>query len=378
MPKQVPPGVYIEESERASKAVPDVDMGIAGFAGMTRNGPFAAEQAPALLRSFFDFESVYGGADGADGEIPARGYLTRAVRAFFDEGGSRLYVARVAGDSPGLEEWIAALAALAKLDGISTVAAPGSTELGVVADAVQSALVAHAEANGRFAVLDVPAGKSPAEAMEYRRRFNSRSAALYYPWIVPDPQGPVQPPSGFVCGIYARNDRDAGVFKAPANVLIHTAGGFEKKLTQQENGSLNGDSINCLREINGRGRRVWGARTLSEEPEWRYVNVRRYWLFLDRSIGAALKPAVFEQNDERLWAGMAGLVSGFLHEEWRRGAILGATPRDAYFIRCDRSTMSRTDLDQGKMICLVGVALLKPGEFTILRVGVQTADGIPR
>lgn len=374
MPKQVPPGVYIEESERA--AVPDVDMGIAGFAGMTRKGPLAVEQTPGELRSYSDFETVYGGGEGVDDGTPAYGHLARAVRAFFDEGGSRLYVARVADDLPGLEEWNAAWSALARIEGISTVAAPGSTELGAVADAVQSALITHAEAYGRFAVLDVPAGKSPAEAVEYRRRFASPNAALYYPWIVSAPQGPARPPSGFVCGIYARNDRDAGVFKAPANVAIRTASGFERTLTQQENGLLNEDSINCLREINGRGPRVWGARTLSKEPEWKYVNVRRYCLFLDRSIGAALKPAVFEQNDERLWARMVGVISGFLHEQWRRGAILGATPRDAFFVRCDRSTMSEIDLDHGKMICLVGVALLKPGEFTILRLGVQTADGI--
>jgi phage tail sheath protein FI len=137
---------------------------------------------------------------------------------------------------------------------------------------------------------------------------------------------------------------------------------------------LNPLGINCIRTLPNRGIRVWGARTISSDPEWKYVNVRRYFLYLEASIDRGTQWAVFEPNGERLWANIRSTVSDFLYNEWVNGALLGATPKEAFFVRCDRTTMTQNDLDNGRLVCLVGVAALKPAEFVIFRIGQKTAD----
>jgi phage tail sheath protein FI len=182
------------------------------------------------------------------------------------------------------------------------------------------------------------------------------------------------PPAGFIAGIYARTDNLHGVAKAPANEPVLGALRFERDINFAEQGILNPLGINCLRFFSGRGYRVWGARTASSDPEWKYVNVRRYFLYLEHSIDNSTQWAVFENNGPALWDNIRQTVESFLYSEWKNGALLGTKPEEAYFVRCDRSTMTQNDLDNGRMVCLIGVAVLKPAEFVIFRIGQKTAD----
>ncbi len=277
------------------------------------------------------------------------------------------------------------LAALAEISDIAIVAAP---DAGAMADAVQAgaALVAHAErCRYRITVLDGPPASSMNQIREFRGQFDSKYAALYHPWIeVLDPlaaSAPGQPqprlmlpPSGFVAGIYARSDIERGVHKAPANEVVRGLTRFEANINQARQDVLNPEGVNCLRFFEGRGNRVWGARTVSSDPEWKYVNVRRLFIYLEHSIDKATQWSVFEPNNERLWGNLRRTVEDFLFVLWRDGALLGSKPEEAYFVRCDRSTMTQNDLDNGRLICLVGVAPVRPAEFVIFRVGQWTAD----
>jgi phage tail sheath protein FI len=270
------------------------------------------------------------------------------------------------------------LKALEDIDEISIVAAPGSS---AAADALAIAgkLVSHAERmRYRIAVLDSKRDQSIADVRDMRGKIDSTYAALYYPWItVVDPVKRVEtnlPPSGFVAGIYARNDINRGVFKAPANEVIDGAIGLETLLNKSQQDILNPLGINCFRFFEGRGFRLWGARTVSSDPEWKYVNLRRYFAYLEHSIDKGTQWAVFEPNGERLWANVRQTIVDFLFNEWQNGALLGDRAEKAYFVKCDRSTMTQNDLDNGRLVCLVGVAALRPAEFVIIRIGQWTAD----
>jgi phage tail sheath protein FI len=291
------------------------------------------------------------------------------------------------GSAPLAADYAAALRRIAALDDVSMVAAPGAVAMGDHANAaaVMQALVDHASAPRawRIAVLDPPPDLDIGAVRALRSRFDSAHAALYYPWVVVnDPQaGPGTtrelqlPPSGFLCGIYARSDIERGVHKAPANESVRSALRFAAVVSQAQQEVLNPEGINCLRFFEGRGHRVWGARTLSADPEWKYLNVRRYFDYLEASLQRGTQWAVFEPNGERLWANLVQCIGDFLYNEWRNGALLGNKPEQAYFIRCDRSTMAQHDLDNGRVVCQVGVAMLRPAEFTILRIGHATATG---
>ena len=265
------------------------------------------------------------------------------------------------------------------IEDISIVAAPGSTFVDTDAQAVANVLIAHAERmQYRIAVLDSIKGKSIADTRAYRAKFDSSHAAFYYPWVrIVDPatgQENHYPPSGFVAGIYARNDIERAVYKAPANETVRLAIGFEKLLNKGQQEVLNPEGVNCFRFFEGRGMRLWGARTISSDPEWKYVNLRRYFAYLERSIDKGTQWAVFEPNGERLWANVRRTIEDFLLNEWQSGALLGDKPDRSYFVKCDRSTMTQNDLDNGRLVCQVGVAALRPAEFVIFRVGQWTAD----
>jgi phage tail sheath protein FI len=270
------------------------------------------------------------------------------------------------------------------LEDISIVAAPGSTfgyENGYQTDAraITGLIISHAERmRYRIAVLDSGDGQAISQVRAMRARYDSKYAALYYPWIrVLDPLSQREisvPPSGFVAGIYARNDVNRAVYKAPANEVVNLAIGFEQFLNKGQQETLNPEGINCFRFFEGRGMRLWGARTISSDPEWKYVNLRRYFAYVERSIDKGTQWAVFEPNGEQLWANVRRTIEDFLLNEWQNGALLGDKPEKAYFVKCDRSTMSQNDLDNGRLICLVGLAALKPAEFVIFRIGQWTAD----
>jgi phage tail sheath protein FI len=270
------------------------------------------------------------------------------------------------------------------IDDISIVAAPGSSSgyagsYGADARTIMGLLISHAERmRYRIAVLDSGDGQAISEVRALRAQLDSSWAALYYPWVrVLDPLTRKEinlPPSGFVAGIYARNDINRAVYKAPANEVVTLAIGFEQMLNKSQQDVLNPEGINCFRYFEGRGYRLWGARTVSSDPEWKYVNLRRYFAYLEHSIDKGTQWAVFEPNGERLWANVRRTIGDFLLNEWQSGALLGDKPEKAYFVKCDRSTMSQNDLDNGRLICLIGVAPLRPAEFVIFRIGQWTSD----
>ena len=275
------------------------------------------------------------------------------------------------------------LFALRDLPDVSIVAAPGSTydyadNESDVDDRV-GRLIRHCEyMRYRIAVVDCPPEQLPSGMVEFRGKFDSKFAALYSRWIrAYDAVSRGErnlPPSGFVAGIYARNDIERGVHKAPANEVIALSLGFETHVNTAQQELLNPLGVNCLRHLDQRGRRVWGARTMTSDPEWKYVNLRRYFAFLEASIDRGTQWAVFEPNGELLWDNVRSTVEDFLLNEFASGHLLGAKPEESFFVRCDRSTMTQNDLDNGRLVCLIGVAPLRPAEFVIFRIGQKTLD----
>lgn len=271
-------------------------------------------------------------------------------------------------------------AALENVEDISIVATPAA----VIDPSQHQAIAVEIEKHCvkmryRFGLIDSPQDASLGEIQAFRNNFDNSRLALYAPWVIAsDPTGAQDniaiPPSGFIAGIYARTDVDRGVHKAPANTPVLGALRFAQNINKFQQELLNPKGINCLRSFSGRGHQVWGGRTLSSDPEWKYVNVRRYFLYLERSIEKGSQWAVFEPNGERLWANLVTTVESFLFNEWKNGRLLGAQPAAAYFVRCDRTTMSQNDLDNGRLVCEVGVAALTPAEFVVFRIGQKTAD----
>lgn len=280
------------------------------------------------------------------------------------------------------------LEALGEIDDIAIVALPDGGAYATEDEAIAAAdrLIGHAERlRYRIAVVDGRPNSSMTEIRKFRGRFDSKYAALYHPWVeILDPtqratQGApprrlLLPPSGFVTGIYARNDVQRGVHKAPANEIVMGLTKFELNINQARQDVLNPEGINALRFFEGRGNRVWGARTLSSDPEWKYVNVRRLFIYVEHSIDKSTQWAVFEPNNERLWRNIRQTVEDFLLTLWSDGALIGEKPEKAYFVHCDRTTMSQNDLDNGRLICLIGIAPTKPAEFVIFRIGQWTGD----
>ncbi|MFG1603696.1 phage tail sheath family protein [Actinoplanes sp. NPDC049265] len=242
--------------------------------------------------------------------------------------------------------------------------------------AVQLSLIAHCELMGnRMAILDPPPGLSPQQIREWRQDlagYDSKYAALYYPWVkVFDPStgsNGFVPPSGHMAGVWARNDATRGVHKAPANEVVRGAVDLQTQLTKAEQELLNPIGVNCVRAFPGRGIRVWGARTLSSDPAWRYLNVRRLFNYLEESILVGTQWVVFEPNDDALWARIRRTVGSFLVTEWRKGALFGLTPDEAFYVRCDRETNPAEQIDNGQVTCEIGIAPVKPAEFVVFRL----------
>ncbi|MGW1410661.1 phage tail sheath family protein [Streptomyces sp. NPDC002403] len=242
--------------------------------------------------------------------------------------------------------------------------------------AVQLAVISHCEQMGdRVAVLDTPPGMNAQRVRTWRNDdagYDSRYATVYYPWLkVFDPatgQNALVPPSGHVAGVWARSDGERGVHKAPANEVIRGALDLEIRLSKGEQDLLNPIGVNCVRAFPGRGIRIWGARTLSSDPAWRYLNVRRLFNYLEESILLGTQWVVFEPNDDRLWSSIRRNVTAFLTEEWRRGALFGRTAEEAFYVKCDRDNNPQESIDLGQVVCEIGVAPVKPAEFVIFRL----------
>lgn len=262
-------------------------------------------------------------------------------------------------------------------DVVSIMAVPGVTDPNV-----QLSLTAHCENLGsRFAVLDIPrAAKKVDDVIAHRDIFDTNYGALYHPWLevfdALDKKNIMIPPSGSVLGIYARSDNTRGVHKAPANETVRACVGLDCQFNKGEQDILNPKGVNLIRAFPGMGIRVWGARTATSNSSWKYVNVRRLFIFIEETIKANTGWAVFEPNDEVLWVRVKRTIDVFLNGLWRNGYLAGASSGEAFFVNIGRETMSQDDIDNGRLVCVIGVAPVKPAEFVIFRISQKTSDSV--
>lgn len=278
---------------------------------------------------------------------------------------------------------------LASLDDITMLVVPDlmTTMPGQTLDlemvkAVQTMMINHCEMMGdRLAILDAPPDMNPQEVKEWRMEiaaFDSSYAALYYPWIeVMDPvtNRPINiPPSGHIAGVWARNDNTRGVHKAPANEVVRGVTNLTYTVTKGEQDTLNPIGVNCIRAFPGMGYRIWGARTLSSDPAWRYINVRRLFNYIEKSLQLGTMWTVFEPNDQRLWNRIRRDVNSFLMGVYSQGALFGATPAQAFYVKCDEELNPPHQRDLGQLVVEVGIAPVKPAEFVVFRVSQWSAE----
>ncbi len=274
------------------------------------------------------------------------------------------------------------LTAFTEIDEVSILCAPDIYSSSFDISGRQSFvddILTHCETlKDRFAIIDVPSGTSDISSLSLSTSplRQSKYGAVYYPWIkVYDPltkRKKLIPPSGHIAGIYARTDNQRGVHKAPANETVRGAIEVEFPITKGEQDILNPRNINCIRSFPGRGILVWGARTMSLDSLWKYINVRRLFIYLEESIEEGTQWVVFEPNNEKLWGRVRASITEFLTRVWRDGALMGTKPEEAFFVRCDRTTMTQDDIDNGRLVCVIGVAPVKPAEFVIFRIAQWT------
>ncbi len=272
---------------------------------------------------------------------------------------------------------------LEAIDGITMVCAPdlmAAYQAGAIdhdgVQAVQTAMIAHCELMGdRLAVLDAPPDLTPQQVHDWRVDtvgYDSKFAALYYPWIkVMDPADGVAklvPPSGHMAGIWARNDATRGVHKAPANEVVRGVLGVGSAMTRGEHDLLNPVGVNCIRAFPGRGVRVWGARTLSSDPAWKYINVRRLYNYVESSLRNGTEWVVFEPNDKDLWERLIRTIRSFLFRVWIDGGLFGDTADQAFYVKCDDELNTSETIEVGQLICEIGMAVVKPAEFVVFRL----------
>jgi phage tail sheath protein FI len=402
MAQYLSPGVYVEEVPSGVAPIAGVGTSTAGFIGQVADDvkmpllpgnekdkyPVAPAGEPRLITNWGAFKNIFG--DIQEGNKT----LAHAVYGFFNNGGTRCWVTRLA--KPATEAAKAAkataeappvfdaasikqaLADFEAIDEIALVAVPGALDA-----AIQGAVLDHCENVGdRFAILD--GQHEPAELTSEKIQGKVRTsdyAALYFPWIdvgeEDENKKPICfPPSGHIAGIYARVDGERGVHKAPANEVIRGALGVEQRLSKADQDGLNPDGINVIRQFNGNVT-VWGARTLGGDKngEWKYINVRRLFLFLRESIDEGTQWVVFEPNTPALWAKITRNVTAFLTNIWAAGALFGDTPEQAFYVKCDEETNPPEVRDQGQVVTEVGVAVVKPAEFVIFRVSQWAGPG---
>jgi phage tail sheath protein FI len=351
-----PPGIYIQEINILPKSIEGVGTSTAAFLGEAETGP----TTPILVTSFIEYQRVFGGYFGTDK------YLPYAVEGFFLNGGKRCYVCRVTDSN-----YASALANLEAVE-VSIIYSPNAQALAGLADL----LIDHCERlRTRFVIFDSVKGQDPYSVTKPRE---SSFAALYYPWIYVKQAGVnvtcLVPPGGHVAGIYARTDIEVGVHRAPANQVVEGAVGLEGTMKSYQQDSLNLQGINNIRNFVGRGIRVWGARTLSSDPTKKYVNVCRLLIYLEQSIKKGTEWVVFEPNNDATWAKLKATIENFLTQKWETGMLLGTKQQEAYFVECGKTTMTQNDIDNGRLIVLIGVAPVKPAEFIILKINQTTAN----
>src|SRR5215469_8911999 len=348
------PGVYIEEIPFTSCAIQGVSTSTTGFVAVTGRGALLGP-----LTSFADFERV---------ATPNLGInLPLAVRGFFENGGQRCFISQIAVSDP-LESGLAALDKQAT----SVVCCPDDPTIPNAA----AAMGAHCEKRkDGFCILQSPKPIVPVAG--HQPPIHSSYAAYYYPWItVASLQGTSTvtiPPCGHLAGVYARTDTTRGVWVAPANAPLAGVTALSQNLTRAESDELNSRGIDPIRDFPGQGIKVWGARTTAtQNSEFKYIPVRRFMIFLEQSIAQGTQWAVFEPNGPALWAVVRSSIEDFLTGVWKQGALQGSTQQEAFFVRCDPTTMTQNDLDNGRLVCIVGVAPVRPAEFVLIQISIWT------
>jgi Bacteriophage tail sheath protein len=350
------PGVYRQDIIVPRRA--ELRSGVPAFLGRAAYGH---ANVPQALTLWPQFEQLFGG--------PSDGYLWYAVRGFFQNGGRLCYVLPLE-DMSALEE---GLNVLAGLDTIDLVCAPDLAADPTQAGVLQQLVLDYCAAAGdRFAILDAWPCAGVADVLRQRSGLNATDGALYYPWIgVADSQATnitFVPPCGHVAGIYARSDQRAGVYKAPANEILEGVLDLKVDLSRLDQEQLNPAGVNCLRGFPGRGIRVWGARTLSVDPEWTYVNVRRLFLTVGRWIQRNMAGVVFEPHDQRLWTRIGRELNAYFTSLFQQGALAGSTPQQAFYVKCDAETNPPEVRDQGQVVTEIGLAPTVPYEFIVVQI----------
>jgi hypothetical protein len=367
------PGVYREEIFRKPES--ELPTGVAGFVGFAE--PTKRETHPVVALHHPEDFGYYFKAGENDC------YLAEAVRNFFTNGGVRCHVAYAAPTPTSTEKkeaLITAVQILAPLDDLDVIAVPHAVTLEPDDMAeLQGWLLKHcAEQGDRFAILDTPEDTTPEKARDHRGKIlrpevggAAMNGALYYPWVKSGTSNGPVPPCGHVAGIFARSDARVGVFKAPANEELLGTVDLETEVTGSMQAELNPEGINCLRAMPGRGIRVWGARTLSKDPQWRYVNVRRLFITVRRWIDANMGWAVFEPNGRPLWMRIERELGEYLRGLWRFGAVRGRTPEQAFYVKCDNET-NPSGGPAEQVVTEIGLAPTAPAEFVVVRVVHRT------
>lgn len=413
------PGVYVQEVPSGARSIGQVSTSIAGFVGVSPD-PLAYPDEARVLDNWTQFVDQYVGRSTQG--TP----LSNAVFGFFANGGSRCYVVNIGtgGSLTGTAAKPSGVTLFEAIDDISMVAAPGYAD--AEAYAALQAHVEHPLRQDRMAIMDTPekvddvgaltraatsgvpdAPKSTGAKADDEgdadqpddpktgtdkpspERATGEDAigapqspggytALYFPWIVMiDPvsgKKVTQPPSGHVAGVWARVDATRGVHKAPANEPIQGALDLVRRVSRGEQEVLNPAGVNCIRYFPGEGIRIWGARTKAPEAsEYRYVNVRRLTNMIKESVADGTRWVVFEPNDHTLWKSIRRDIGAFLTNVWRDGALLGTTPQQAFFVKCDEETNPPEVRDAGQVVTLIGIAPVKPAEFVIFKL-MQSAD----
>jgi uncharacterized protein len=368
------PGVYRQDIFERSPA--ELRTGVPVFLGRAEKDAANPVQALTLWPQFSD----------QFGPPLADSYLGLAVRGFFANGGQLCYVVRLADGSPqalaqGLEQ-------IAPLEVIDLVCAPDimcPAEPGQALDPVQVAVMQRAmldhcaRLGDRFAILDARPGIGASEVLTQRGGLTAPNGALYYPWIViaesPNASVRLIPPCGHVAGVYARSDRAVGIHKAPANEILQEVIDLEVNLSNADQAGLNPAGVNCIRSLPGRGIRIWGARTLSQDPAWTYISVRRLFLTAGRWIQRNMVDTVFEPNDPRLWARIGRELNAYFKRLFERGALKGGTLQEAFYVKCDDETNPPEVRDLGQVVTEIGLAPSLPNEFVVVRI-IHGASGV--
>ena len=385
-------GVYVKQVRAYPTAIARVETSVVGFVGKTEHvhkvvfdtvtfNNDALLNIPTKITSWAEYVDMYG-----DYDKKYSPYLALSVKGFFDNGGSACYIVRVP-EQATTADFIGSvinthannmnikqgLAALESVD-INIICIPGVTDI-----AVQQAMIKHCEKfKYRFCILDSVQTADVNWFKARRSQLDTSYAALYYPWLkltTDSGEVVVMPPSGFIAGVYAQMDATRGVHKAPANIGINGAIDLLVNIDNSLQDILNPLHINCLRSFPNRGRSggssnivIWGARTLSRDPQWKYLNVRRLCSFIEESIYKGTLWAVFEPNNETLWAAIKLLIDNFLMQLWKEGMLQGAKVDEAFFVQCDRSTNSIADIENGRVRINIGLAPLKPAEFIVINI----------